>query len=36
MGCGKWSPHESWYHYPDEQDYATDEVKVISEELEKA
>jgi len=34
MGCGKWSPHESWYHHPDEQDESTDEVKVEREELE--
>ena len=34
MGCGKWSPHESWYHYPDGQDESTDDEKVEREELE--
>jgi hypothetical protein len=32
LRCRKWSPHESWYHYPDEQD--TDEQELEREEIE--
>ena len=34
LGCAQWSPHETWYHYPDEQDESTDATKVEREELE--
>jgi hypothetical protein len=34
LRCRKWSPHESWYHYPDGQDESTDEQEIEREEIE--
>jgi len=34
LRCRKWSPHESWYHYPDGQDESTDETEIEREEIE--
>jgi hypothetical protein len=34
LRCRNWSPHESWYHYPDGQQNSTDNDEIERKERE--